>query len=60
MGGLIYFDTGIKNGYFNKKHVISVSTRDGSYRELNYSRSKDSLNIARPEGQLIRGVEIGG
>jgi RHS repeat-associated protein len=55
-----YLYNGIKNGYFNKKHVISVSTRDGSYRELNYSRAKDSLNIARPEGQLIRGVEIGG
>ncbi|MDP2636762.1 MULTISPECIES: RHS repeat-associated core domain-containing protein [unclassified Pseudoalteromonas] len=49
----------VKNGYVNKKYLVSVSTRNGSYRELNYRRAKSSVNIARPEGRLIKGVTIG-
>jgi hypothetical protein len=49
----------VKNKYVNNKYLVSVSTRDGSYRELNYRRAKNSVNIARPEGRLIRGVTIG-
>lgn len=44
----------------NKKFKVSVSTSNGSYRELNYRQAKSGMNIAQPEGRLIREVKIGG
>ena len=43
----------------NRRFVLSVSTSNGSYRELNLNQALDSLTVDEPKGSLIQGVKIG-